>query len=74
MRPGGRIAIVEMIVGQGHDPGIAALMDLNMLAVTGGRERSIAEYDTLLEKAGLRRTAVSRSESPQGVIEAVASR
>lgn len=73
MRPGGRIAVVEMIVGQGNDPGIAALMDLNMLAVTGGRERSIAEYDTLLTRAGLQRTAVWRSGSPQGVIEAVAS-
>ena len=53
MDPGGRIAIVELIVGDDHDPGVAALMDLNMLAAAGGRECSVAEYDVLLAEAGL---------------------
>jgi hypothetical protein len=74
MQPGGRIAIVELIVGDHTDPGVSALMDLNMLACTvGGRERSLAEYDALLARAGLRRTAVLTNDSPQGVIEAVAA-
>ena len=40
MAPGGRIAIVEMVVGGLDDPGPEALIDMNMLAVTDGRERS----------------------------------
>jgi hypothetical protein len=67
----GRVAIMEMIVGEPTSPGVSALSDLNMLAVAGGRERSLAEYDALLSKAGLRRTAVYSSGSPQSVIEAV---
>jgi hypothetical protein len=73
MAPGGRVAIIEMVLAEQDDPGVAALMDLNMLAVAGGRERSLAEYDALLAKAGLRRSAVQGSGSPQSVIEAVAA-
>lgn len=72
--PGGRLAIIELIVGDDDNPGIAALMDLNMLALTGGRERSVAEYDALLHAAGFTRTATyTRPFTPQGVIEAVPS-
>ena len=71
MRPGARIAIVEVIVGEITDPGPGSLMDLNMLAVVSGRERSLSEYDTLLMAAGLRRISVTEARrSPQSVIEA----
>jgi trans-aconitate methyltransferase len=74
MEPGGRIAIIEMIVGDLTDPGQqATLMDLGMLAALNGRERSLREYDALLESAGLRRTAVQPTSGPQSVIEAVAA-
>ncbi|GAB3483486.1 methyltransferase [Nocardiopsis coralliicola] len=76
MKPGGRVCIVEITVGGTEDPGLgAALMDLNMLMVTAGRERSLAEYDTLLEKAGLRRvrhTPIRNAMYPYAVIEAAA--
>jgi pimeloyl-ACP methyl ester carboxylesterase len=71
---GGRIAIIEMIVGELDKPGRhATLMDLNMLAVLSGRERSLPEFDALLEAAGLCRTAVRHTAGPQSVIEAVAA-
>jgi SAM-dependent methyltransferase len=73
MAPDGRVAIVEIVVGDDGDPGLAALMDLGMLAVFKGRERSLPEFDRLLERAGLRRTAVRTMGSPQSVIEAVAA-
>ena len=73
MTPGGRITVVEMIVGELSDPGPAALMDVNMLAAVPGQERSLTEYDALLSAAGLRRTAVLPTSSAQSVIEAVAA-
>jgi O-methyltransferase domain len=73
MTRGGRIAIVEMVVGEPSDPGFGALMDINMLAASPGQERSLEEYDTLLTAAGLRRTAVFTTNSPQTVIEAIAA-
>jgi hypothetical protein len=72
MAAGGRIAIVEMLVGERDDPGVVALLDLNMLAVADGKERTLVEFDSLLARAGLRRTTVSAADSPQSVIEAVA--
>jgi hypothetical protein len=72
MDPGGRIAIVEMIVGEQGDPGPAALMDMNMLAVVSGQERSLSEYDALLSAAELKRSAVIPTGSAQSVIEAIA--
>jgi hypothetical protein len=73
MTPGGRIAIVEMVVGPLGDLGLRALMDMNMLAASEGQERSLDEYDTLLTAAGLRRTEIRTTGSPQSVIEAVAA-
>ena len=68
----GRIAIIDFLIGDRDDPGVMALMDLNMLAVAVGKERALAEFDALLAKAGLRRIAVQISDSPQSIIEAVA--
>lgn len=50
-----------MIVGDAADPGLAALMDLDMLAASGcARERTLQEYDALPTAAGLQRTQSSR--------------
>jgi predicted O-methyltransferase YrrM len=73
MDPGGRITIVELVVGVNGDAGLATLMDLNMLAVANGRERSLEEFDALLSAAGLRRTSVLATNSPHCLIEAVAA-
>ena len=70
MNASGRIAIVEMIVGEARDPGPGALIDMNMLAVVPGQERSLAEYDALLSAAGLHRTAVVPTRSAQSVVDA----
>jgi O-methyltransferase domain/Dimerisation domain len=76
MTPGGRVAIIEFLLPDlddlEGDLGVMALTDLSMLAVAGGKERSLAEFDALLSDAGLRRVAVRAMDSPQSVIEAVA--
>jgi hypothetical protein len=73
MEPGGRIAILEVVVRDDGEDGLGVLMDLNMLALLNGRERTLLEFDALLHRAGLRRTAVLTAGSPQSVIEAVAA-
>jgi hypothetical protein len=53
---GGRAVVVETIVGDVGTPGdFAALSDLVMLAVTGGIERDLAEFDELFAASGWRR-------------------
>lgn len=72
LQQGGRIVIVDHLVGELVEPGLAPIMDMNMLVVTGGRERDIAEFDALLTSAGFRRTRVAPS-GQFAVIEAVAA-
>ncbi|PZG19391.1 methyltransferase [Nonomuraea aridisoli] len=71
LNDGGRVAVVELLVGPIGTPGLAPVMDANMLVMTGGRERDLAEYDALFARAGLRRTRVAEAGN-MVVIEAVA--
>jgi hypothetical protein len=47
------------------------MLDMVMLAIPGGQERSEEEYRALLAKAGLRLTRVVPTESAVSVVEAV---
>lgn len=70
--PGGRIAIIELVLGEIGDPGFAPLMDLNMLVMTGGRERSFAEYAALLARAGFGEAALTPTVTAMSAITATA--
>jgi hypothetical protein len=52
LNPGGQIAILELLLDEQHPGG--GLCDLHLRVVTGGRERSLADFDALLGRAGLR--------------------
>jgi trans-aconitate methyltransferase len=52
LRPGGRLALVEMLRDENTHYG--GLCGLHLLAVTGGRERTFAEFAALVARAGLR--------------------
>jgi hypothetical protein len=70
MAPDGRIMIVErMIPDHDGDPVPTLLSDINMLVVTGGQERTNAEYGKLLSAAGLTMMGVSAVAFPYGVVE-----
>ena len=74
MRPGGRVVVVELRLGGLDDPGPAAIMDLNMMVMLTGRERTVGEYGGLFAAARLRLARVEPLESPFGpwnVMEAV---
>jgi hypothetical protein len=70
--PGSRILVIEAILPDGDAPSPGRLSDLNMLAMTGGRERSASEYRELLEAAGFRDVRARETGSPFGIVEAVA--
>ena len=46
------------------------LMDLSMMVLTGGRERTVEEFSALFEKAGLRQSAIVPTSTALSVIEA----
>ena len=74
MSTSGRILIVErLILEDGSDRVPTLLSDINMLVMTGGQERSNAEYGELLRAAGLTLRTVQPVAHPYGVIEGIAS-
>jgi SAM-dependent methyltransferase len=72
MRPGGRVIVIELLLGEISEPGPAPFMDLNMMVMLPGRERSLSEYRALLKQAGFRLDKSSPTRSSLAVIEAVA--
>jgi len=61
LRPGGRVAVVEMLL---EEPGYGGgLCDLHLLAVTGGRERTVEMFRVLLAGAGLHLAEVRATPS-----------
>jgi SAM-dependent methyltransferase len=73
MKDDGRVLLVEWVVPEGDEPSMAKLGDVHMMVMTGGRERTEAEYAALFERAGFRLTRVVSTESQMSVIEAVKS-
>ena len=65
-----RLLLIERVIGGPNDVDEAKLFDINMLAMLGGRERTVGEYRALLESAGLRMTRALATASPQSLIEA----
>jgi SAM-dependent methyltransferase len=71
MKPDGRLLVVEMVLPLGDAPHPGKILDMVMLALVGGQERTEAEYDSLLRKAGFRLRRVVATQSPVSVVEAV---
>ena len=65
----GRVLVVECVVPDGDEKSFSTLLDLNMLVMNGGRERTRAEFQELFEAAGLRMTRVIPTLSPLSVVE-----
>jgi SAM-dependent methyltransferase len=70
LAPAGKLLLVEMVVPADNRPSPAQAMDLNMLVLLGGRERTEEEYRQLLQAAGFRLERVIPTHSPFSVIEA----
>lgn len=73
-KPGARVVLFEQLVSDPPEYPFDALMDLHMLLVTGGRERSEREYAELFDRAGLTLTAVKSTGTPLRLLEAVVSK
>jgi DNA-binding transcriptional ArsR family regulator len=70
-----RLIVVERVIPEQVGPADAeaALADLNMMVLTGGRERTAAEFTALLADAGWRLDRVVSTGTGLSVIEAVAA-
>ena len=69
----GKLILVEAVVPATSEPHFSKFIDLNMLVITGGRERTEEEFRKLYEDSGFKLTRVVPTESPFSVIEGVKS-
>ena len=69
--PHGRLLIVEMVLPSGDTPHPGKVLDMVMLTIPGGQERTEAEYATLLGKAGFHLNRVVPTASAVSVVEAL---
>jgi hypothetical protein len=65
----GKLILVEAVVPPGDEMHFAKFIDLNMLVMTGGKERTEEEFRKLYEASGFNLTRVIPTESPFSVIE-----
>ena len=70
MSANGRVLVVEMVVPTDGRPSLAPLMDLNMMVMLPGKERTREEYQSLFSLAGLRLHDVTDTRSPFQIVEA----
>jgi len=70
IRPGRQIIVIEILLGETSEPAFGPLIDLNMMVMLNGRERTLDECRGLIETAGLHVSKVIPIHSPMAVIEA----
>ena len=74
MRPDGRVLVLEAPLPSDDSPGPGRWLDLQVMVLCGGRERTVEEYAGLFEKAGLRLARTVPTQHPaMTVVEAVAA-
>jgi hypothetical protein len=68
--PGARVLVIENVLEDDAPDLRGHVLDVIMLAVAGGRERTVTELSTLLEGAGFGRTTVHPTAGPMRIVEA----
>jgi hypothetical protein len=66
----GKVVLFESVLAAGNEPHLAKFIDIEMLALPGGRERNADEFRDLFARAGFRLTRILPTKSLMCVIEA----
>ena len=67
------VLVIETVIPDMPGPHLAKALDVNMLVMTGGRERTVEEHRALLAAAGFELKQVIPTASPYSLVEATAS-
>ncbi len=74
MRPDARVLVLEAPLPSDDSPGPGRWLDLQVMLLCGGRERTVEQYAGLFQKAGLRLARTIPTQHPaMTVVEAVAA-
>lgn len=67
----GRVILLDSVIPSGNAPDFGKIIDIEMLALPGGKERTETEFRALFEKSGFRLSRIVPTPSPLAVIEAL---
>ena len=67
----GTVVLLESVVPSGPEPDLGKFIDIEMLALPGGKERTKEEFRDLFDHCGFELTKVVPTKSPLSVVEAV---
>jgi len=70
MQPNGKLILVDCVVPETDEPHFSKFIDLNMLVMTGGKERTEKEFAELLAAAGFKLLRVIPTDLPTSIVEA----
>jgi hypothetical protein len=70
MPANGKLILVDSVVPETNEPHFSKFIDLNMLVMTGGKERTEKEFAQLLADAGFKLLRVIPTDLPTSIIEA----
>lgn len=65
----GRLLVIEGVIPPGNEPSFGKLLDLTMLTIPGGKERTEEEYRQLFEAGGFQLTGITPTQAEVSVIE-----
>lgn len=68
IKPGGRVLVVESIIPPGNDFTFGKWLDLTMLVIPEGKERTADEYRTLFAAAGLQLVEIVPTASEVSIV------
>ena len=68
-KPHGKVILIEAVIKPGNEPDLSKLIDLEMLLLPGGRERTEEEFAALFARNGFQLTRVVPTQSPLAVVE-----
>lgn len=70
---GARLLLIELILGDDPRPSLAKLIDIHMLVLFGGRQRTAREFDALLQSTGFVLKRQIDTAAGVSILEAVTS-
>jgi len=69
MNPGGKILVVDYVIPEDNEAHIGKLLDIEMLVMAGGNERTRTQFEDLFSTVGLRLSKIVPTATPLCMVE-----
>ncbi len=73
MKPGGRVLVAEVVLRPGRETSIQKFIDLQLMLLSPGQERTEAQYRKIFEAAGFTLMRIVPTASPYSILEGIAA-